>query len=170
MEQYVGEIRMFAGNYAPTGWALCNGQIISIAENELLFALIGTIYGGDGQTTFALPDLRGRVPVHTGQNPQTQTVYNLGAKGGVETVQLTSSQLAAHTHTVKASATLTTNVPTGALWAKGGANRFSTVAPDGTMNATLVSSIGGNQPHDNMMPYVPINFIIAVEGLFPSQP
>ncbi|MEK5232998.1 tail fiber protein [Lysinibacillus sp. FSL K6-0232] len=148
MEPYVGEIRMFAGNYAPEGWALCNGQIMSIAENELLYSLIGTTYGGNGQTTFALPNFQSRVVVHQGQNPTTSTNFVMGQAGGVETVTVTSAQLPAHTHQVTASSLDgTTPSPENAVWAKG--IQYSTQPPTGTMNPTSVSSAGGNTPHNN---------------------
>ncbi len=170
MEQYIGEIRIFGGNYAPSGWALCNGQLLNIVEHEILFSLIGTTYGGDGQTTFALPDLRGRLALHMGPNPTTGTQYNLGQKGGTETVTLTSNQLPAHTHAVSAqSAAGTTNSPTNAFWATSGAMQYSTQAPNGTMNPQAVSIVGGDQYHENMMPYLPMNYIISLEGLWPQQ-
>ncbi len=169
MESFVGEIRIFAGNFAPTGWALCNGSLLSIAENDLLFALIGTTYGGDGQTTFALPDLRGRIPVHMGQNPSTGTTYNLGQKAGTETVTLTANQLPAHTHlaqAVEADGTATT--PEAGVWAEG-ADIYTTDSPNTSMASSLVASEGGNQPHDNVMPFQVVNFIISLYGLYPSQ-
>ncbi|MCT6923030.1 tail fiber protein [Metasolibacillus sp.] len=171
-ESYVGEIRMFAGNYAPKDWALCNGQLLSIAENEILFALIGTTYGGDGQTTFGLPDLRGRVPIHI--NPQ----YSLGAVGGTETVTLTTSQMPNHTHIAQATTAVgNTASPDNMLWATtSGYSNYSN-DKDGAghpltpvaMNANASSSVGGNQPHNNMMPTVAISFIISLYGVFPSQ-
>lgn len=171
MDQYLGEIRMFAGNFAPVGWALCNGSLLSIAQYDALFALIGTTYGGNGQTTFALPDLRGRIPIHMGQNPSTGTTYNLGQAGGVETVTLTSQQMPAHTHQVYATtADGTQSSPANGLWAKSALNEYSTAtAPVTAMAANAVVPVGGNQPHDNIMPYQCINFIIATEGLWPPQ-
>ncbi|HZG13948.1 MAG TPA: tail fiber protein [Candidatus Bathyarchaeia archaeon] len=168
MESYLGEIRMFAGNYAPEGWALCNGQILSIAENEPLFILLGTTYGGDGETTFALPDLRGRIPIHLGVNPKTGTNYSLGQMGGTETVTLTTDQLPVHTHVPLAASVGTAVSPGGAYWA-GNLSIYSTDAPDGQMDAALIGSTGGGQPHDNMMPYATVNFIISLYGIFPSQ-
>lgn len=166
-ESYLGEIRMFAGNFAPNGWALCNGQLLSIAENEALFALLGTSYGGDGQTTFALPDLQGRVAVHPSTN------YPRASKSGTETVTLTLNQLPAHTHVANAnSAISTSSSPVNSLW---GANQISSFS-DGAgstpvqMNAQLLTAVGGNQPHDNMMPSVSISFIISLYGVFPPQP
>lgn len=171
MEQYIGEIRMFAGSFAPVGWAMCDGSLLPISQFDALFALIGTTYGGDGQTTFALPDLRGRVPIHQGQNPSTQTTYVLGQRAGVETVTLTSQQMPVHTHQVFAtSADGTQSGPSNGIWAKSSLNEFSTAtAPAAAMAANAVMSVGGNLPHENMMPYQCINFIIATEGVWPQQ-
>ncbi|WP_153979647.1 phage tail protein [Paenibacillus xylanilyticus] len=167
-EAYLGEIRMFAGNFAPRGWALCNGQIVSIAENEALFALLGTTYGGDGQTTFALPDLQGRVAVHP------STTYTRGQKSGNETVTLVSNQLPAHTHSVyTASDTSTiTSTPSNATWFNSPRKIYYTTdkATTVNMNTASVSTVGGNQAHDNMMPSTVISFIISLEGWFPPQP
>lgn len=171
-DQYVGEIRMFAGNFAPLGWAFCDGSLLSISEYELLFTVLGTTYGGDGQTTFALPDLRGRVPVHMGTNPQTGTRFVQGQKAGVETVTLLSNQLPAHSHTVFAQTsteTVQTGSPANATWAPSDFNRFSTNPPDGTMSPSTITYQGGSQPHDNMMPFLTVSFIIATEGIYPSQ-
>ncbi|MFJ7732881.1 phage tail protein [Lysinibacillus sp. NPDC097231] len=168
MEAYVGEIRMFAGNYAPEGWALCNGQLLSIAENEMLFSLIGTTYGGDGQATFALPNFQSRVVVHQGQNPTTGTNFVIGKMGGVESVNLISAQLPAHTHQVKASSFEgTTTSPENAVWAKD--IQYSTQPPNSTMNAAIVSSAGGNIPHNNVMPFLTISYIIALFGMYPME-
>lgn len=168
MDQYVGEIRLFAGDYAPEGWALCNGQLLSIFENEVLFSLIGTTYGGDGQTTFALPNFQGRVVVHQGQNPMTGTTFVNGQMGGTESVTLISSQLPAHTHQVKASSLDgTTNSPENAVWAKD--IQYSTQPPNGTMNPAVVSSVGGNAPHNNVMPFLTISYIIALYGIYPTE-
>ncbi|WP_284638160.1 phage tail protein [Paenibacillus silviterrae] len=166
-ESYLGEIRMFAGNFAPQGWALCNGQLMSIAENEALFALLGTTYGGDGQTTFALPDLRGRLPIH----PSTD--YALGSQGGTETVTLLSNQLPVHTHTANASTAEATDVsPTNDVWAATIKAHYSngTGQTPAAMNAGAIESIGGGQAHDNMMPTLTISFIISLYGVFPPQP
>lgn len=163
-ESYLGEIRMFAGNFAPQGWALCNGQLLSIAENEALFALLGTTYGGDGQTTFGLPDLQGRVPVHP--SPQ----YARGAKGGTETVTLTANQLPQHTHIANANNTVATgDTPVNSVWGK---TLFYMYASGATqnMNSQLLSPVGGGQPHANMMPTTTVSFIISLYGVFPPQP
>ncbi|GIO56673.1 MULTISPECIES: phage tail protein [Paenibacillus] len=169
-DQYVGEIRMFAGNYPPVGWAFCDGTTLPINGYEALYSLIGTTYGGDGQTNFKLPDLRGRLPVHMGKNPQTQTTYNLGQQGGTEKVTLTEGQLPQHTHMLNAqSAPGTLSNPSNAFWAKGSLKQYSTAEPDSAMNAAAISSEGGGQPHNNMMPFLTVSFIIATEGLYPSQ-
>lgn len=171
-ESYLGEIRMFAGNFAPQDWAFCNGQLLNISENEALFVLLGTTYGGDGQTTFKLPDLRGRVPIHV--SPQ----YSLGNAGGTEMVVLTTNQIPNHTHPVQAvTATGNTPSPSNMLWA--GTSGYSNYSndkdgaenplPQVPMNATTIASVGGSQPHDNMMPSVTISFIISLNGIFPSQ-
>ncbi|SDM31614.1 Microcystin-dependent protein [Paenibacillus sp. OK060] len=167
-EAYLGEIRMFAGNFAPRGWALCNGQIVSIAENEALFVLLGTTYGGDGQNTFALPDLQGRVAVHP--NP----TFIRGQKAGNEAVTLVSNQLPVHTHSVYTASDSSTNTstPTNATWSNSPRKIYYTSDKPTTvnMNTAAVSSVGGNQAHDNMMPSTVISFIICLEGIFPSQP
>lgn len=170
MDPYIGEIRMFAGNFAPVGWAFCQGQILSISEYDALFALLGTTYGGDGQTTFALPDLRGRIPLHAGQNPATGSTYALGQMSGTETVTLTAQQIPAHTHTVQAVAgTGDQASPANGLWATSSLNEYSNQGANAAMAANAVFAAGGSQPHDNMMPYQCINFIIATEGLWPPQ-
>ncbi|GFN33781.1 phage tail protein [Paenibacillus xylaniclasticus] len=170
MEPYIGEIRMFAGNFAPSGWHICDGSILPISENEALFSLIGTTYGGDGQTTFALPDLRGRVPVGQGMNSATGTTYTLGQKAGTETVTLTSNELPAHIHGVVASSAVTTSHPQGAVWGTGDTVQYVAPSTSGApMLASAVSVAGGGQPHDNMMPYLPIGYIIALEGIYPTQ-
>ncbi|MGE5704362.1 MAG: phage tail protein [Clostridia bacterium] len=165
-ESYLGEIRMFAGNFAPQGWALCNGQVISISENEALFALLGTTYGGDGQTTFALPDLQGRIPVHP------STAYTRGSKGGTETVTLVQNQLPIHTHIPNVNSTVSQgDTPVNSVWGKTSAQPiYSTSGTTTPMNAQLLSPVGGNQPHDNMMPTTTISFIISLYGVFPPQP
>lgn len=166
MESYLGEIRIFAGNYAPQGWALCDGRLMSIAENEALFALLGTTYGGDGQTTFGLPDLRGRIPIHP------SATHVRGSKGGTETVTLTSAQLPMHTHAAQASNSTTGNVtsPTNARWAGGQAYSDGVNQTPVAMNSQAVSTVGGNQAHDNMMPSLTVSFIISLYGVFPPQP
>jgi len=163
---YVGEIRMFAGNFAPAGWALCQGQLLPISENETLFNLIGTTYGGDGQSTFALPNLASRLPVHQGQS------FVIGEAGGVETVTLTTSQIPAHGHVPQAfNSTGNQSSPTNGVWASSSpATQFSTENPPSVqMAASVIGATGGSQPHDNMVPYLCINFIISLFGVFPSQ-
>lgn len=162
---YVGEIRMFAGNFAPVGWAFCDGSLIPISENDTLFTLIGTTYGGDGVSTFALPDLRGRVPVHPGTNFPAP-----GSSGGSETVTLTSSQIPLHTHVPQALAEAgDQSSPFDGVWAAaGGVALYSTAAPSSAMDPGAFSNSGGSQPHDNLMPFLAINFILSLFGIFPS--
>ena len=169
-QPYVGEIRIFAGNFAPAGWSFCDGSLLSIAANPTLFQLIGTTYGGDGTTTYALPDLRGRVSVGVGQGSQTSN-YTIGEQIGVETVTLTTSQLAVHTHEFNPGASPgaeTTNRPDNAYPAIGGyyATTPNSASP---MPAATVSSVGGGQAHDNMGPFLTLSFIISLFGIFPSQ-
>jgi microcystin-dependent protein len=160
---YVGEIRMFAGNFAPAGWALCQGQILAISENDVLFTLIGTTYGGDGQTTFALPDLQSRVPVHVGPG------FVQGQTAGVESVTLTTSQIPAHSHVPLCNSGAGTNAsPQNDVWAALDSNIYSDVAPSVIMAPSALGSTGGSQPHDNMVPLLVINFIISLFGVFPS--
>ncbi|MGQ2980998.1 MAG: phage tail protein [Polaromonas sp.] len=161
---YVGEIRLFAGNYAPLGWQFCNGQLLSIADYDVLFTLIGTTYGGDGQQTFAVPDLRGRVPMHQGQG------YTLGQMGGTETVTLLSAQLPAHTHTLRASTLAATgSTPGSAMLAATSIASYDTGAATTPMAASGVGVSGGSQPHDNMAPTLAVNYIISLFGIFPPQ-
>ncbi|WP_135556021.1 phage tail protein [Paenibacillus cymbidii] len=169
-DQYLGEIRMFSGNYAPQGWALCNGQLLPINQNEALYALLGTTYGGDGRSTFGLPDLQGRVPVHMGKNPVTGTAYPLGQKAGTETVTLEQSMLPAHTHPVGAQQLAGNSTsPANNIWATSTNKVYADTAPNGQMDPATISSIGGNQPHNNMMPFSTVTFIIALQGNYPSQ-
>jgi microcystin-dependent protein len=168
-DAYIGEIRMFTGNYAPEGWAFCHGQTLSVSEYEALFSLIGNRFGGDGVSSFALPDLRGRVPIHMGTSPATGTSYLLGANGGAESVTLTANQLPSHTHMAQVQTSGETSPePTGHVWAKG-INQFSTSTPNGTMNPDNLIATGGGQAHDNMMPFLTVNFIISLYGMYPSQ-
>ncbi|AQR74746.1 phage tail protein [Sphingomonas sp. LM7] len=163
-QPYVGEIRMFAGNFPPAGWMFCEGQLIPISENETLFQLIGTTYGGDGQDTFALPDLRGRVPVHQGSG------FILAQTGGTEQVTLTTQQLPAHTHPMLASTnTASSPTPTNLVIGKSTqVDAFINSQPTDPLSATALSSIGGSQPHENMQPYLCVDFIISLFGIFPS--
>ena len=166
---YVGEIRLFAGNFAPVGWMFCQGQTLAIAENDVLFNLIGTTYGGDGQQTFMLPDLRGRLPVHQGQGPGLSP-RALGEKAGTETVRLLTSQLPSHSHAMHAStASASGTTPGGALLAATSAPSYDPGAAATAMAAGAVSSAGGGLPHDNMAPTLVVNYIISLFGVYPSQ-
>jgi microcystin-dependent protein len=160
-DPYIGEIRLFAGNFAPVGWLLCQGQLLPISQFDALFNLIGTTYGGDGQTTFALPNLQSRMPVHQGSG------YVLGQTGGVETVTLNNNQLPVHTHQPVAAAVAASQSPSSAYWATYADNWYSSLAPVVPMAANALSVAGGNQPHENMSPYQVINFILATEGIYP---
>lgn len=167
-QPYVGEIRMFAGNFAPAGWEFCSGQLLPIAENETLFNLIGTTYGGDGQSTFALPDLRGRLPLHFGGS------FTLAETGGVETVTLTVSQIPTHNHVLLATANPATGAAPSASVAPAVAQAatitpYGADAPTTTLSPQTLNSVGGSQPHNNFQPYLCINFIISLFGIFPSQ-
>lgn len=165
---YVGEIRMFAGNFAPAGWELCQGQLLPISENDTLFNLIGTTYGGDGQETFGLPNLAGRVPVHIGTNQGV--THQLGEMAGVEMVTVTTNQMPMHTHAMLASMDIPTgSSPAGNVTGQA-ANKLYRV-PGGTvsMHAGSVTPAGGSQPHENMQQYVCVNYIISLYGIFPSQ-
>jgi microcystin-dependent protein len=166
-QPYVGEIRMFAGNFAPAGWMFCEGQLLPISEYETLFNLIGTTYGGDGQSTFALPDLRGRIPIHFGNG------FTLAETGGAETITLTVSQIPAHSHAFLATSNTTASTsPTSNL---GGVSNVFGVFPYGTdaprlnLAPSSISPVGGSQPHDNFQPYLCVDFIISLFGIFPSQ-
>ena len=166
---YVGEIRIFAGSFAPAGWAFCDGQLLPISENDVLFNLIGTTYGGDGQSTFALPDLRGRVPVHMGTGSDGIT-YQIGEKAGVETVTLSTQQIPAHNHAFLASlgAPSSTDPTNGVIAQSGQIHMFTEDVANKQMNASSLSPAGGNQPHDNLQPFLCVNFILSLFGVFPS--
>lgn len=166
----IGEIRLFAGNFAPRGWAFCDGQVLSIAQNTALFSILGTTYGGNGQTTFALPDLRGRASIGPRQGPGLSS-YALGEPGGQETVTLTTTQIPAHNHTLNVNNGVgTTTSPVNAVPAVS-ASRDSEYAStaNATMATTAIGNAGGSQPHENRQPYLAINYIIALVGLFPSR-
>jgi microcystin-dependent protein len=167
-QPYIGEIRMFAGNFYPAGWMFCDGQLLAISENDTLFSLIGTTYGGDGQSTFGLPDLRGRIPVHQGTN--AGTTFALAQMAGTETVTLTTNQIALHNHRVLAAAADGQAItPTANLLANSGnVKPYINEAPDGPMNANAIGGAGGSQPHLNQQPFLCINFIISLFGIFPS--
>ncbi|WP_331073337.1 phage tail protein [Longimicrobium sp.] len=171
-QPYVGEIRMFAGNFAPAGWMFCEGQPLPISENEVLFQLIGTTYGGDGQETFNLPNLASRLPMHMGPGPDG-TTYQIGEMAGTEQETLTVQQIPNHTHTLFGTGALATqNSPTNnVLAATNGATLFpyGTDEPTTTLNAASVGPQGGSQPHENTQPFLCLNFIISLFGIFPSQ-
>ncbi len=174
-EPFLGEIRMFAGNFAPRGWALCNGQLLAISQNTALFSLLGTNYGGDGRTTFGLPNLQGRAPLHPGDGPGL-TSRQLGELGGEETVNLTPAQIPAHTHNfLCSSATGDQSTPVGNVCAVGAGQRgqaFYADAPGASppaLNAGALSSTGGGAAHNNLPPYLAVNFIIALQGIFPPR-
>jgi microcystin-dependent protein len=162
---FLGEIRMTSFNFAPKGWAQCNGQFLPINQNQALFSLLGTQYGGNGQTTFALPDLRGRAPIHWGGS-----ISFPGEQGGQEFHTVTLSEMPAHTHTVPASnLPATLGDPTGTVWGSAvGEARFASV-PNGSMAPGAASNVGGSQPHENRQPFAVLQFIIALQGIFPSQ-
>lgn len=170
-EPFVGEIRMFAGNFAPRGWAFCDGQLLAVSQNDALFSLFGTIYGGDGRTTFGLPDCRGRIPVHQGQGPGLGD-YRLGSKGGAEAVTLTTAQLPLHNHPLQVSTATGPetnpggNVLAGSTLLEGFADETPTVA---MASQALPTTTGGSRPHQNLQPFLAVNFIVALFGIYPSR-
>jgi microcystin-dependent protein len=162
-QPYVGEIRMFAGNFGPNGWMFCEGQLLPISENETLFQLIGTTYGGDGESTFALPDLRGRIPIHQGNE------FILAETGGAEQVTLTVNQIPAHSHPLLASSQAATERnPAGAVLAQALSQIYINDTPGTNLSANAVGPVGGSQPHENFQPYLCIDYIISLFGIFPS--
>ncbi len=163
-QPYVGEIRMFAGNFAPVGWMFCEGQLLPISENETLFQLIGTTYGGDGESTFALPDMRGRLPIHQGNG------FILAETGGAEEITLTTNQIPAHTHPMVANSQLASeSAPGGGLLAQSQTvDAYVTGPPFVALNPQACSAVGGSQPHTNFQPYLCVDFIISLFGIFPS--
>jgi len=172
-DPWLGEIALVAFNFAPQGWAFCNGQLLSIAQNTALFSLLGTTYGGDGQTTFALPNLQSRVPIHFGQGTGLSP-YLLGATGGVETVTLQTTQIPAHTHSFTPQATTaggSATSPAGAFWAESGSG--DTIYQGGTSNTQMapqtLGNTGGGQTHENRQPFLALNYVIALVGIFPSR-
>jgi len=166
---FLGEVRWFAGNFAPRGWALCDGQLLPIAENTALFSLLGTIYGGDGRTTFALPDMRGRGMVHEGSGPGL-TTRRLGEKSGAEDVILTANQMPSHKHTLRGDSSGGDSVlPNDRVISKVGRLRIFDNAPDTDMGASSIASTGGGQSHNNMQPNIALTCIIATQGLYPSR-
>ena len=167
---FVGQIQIVAFNFAPTGWAECNGQILPISQNTALFSLLGTFYGGDGKSTFALPDLRGRVPIGAGQGPGL-TERDLGEAGGEEQVTLTIAEMPAHTHPISGDSGIgNASTPAGNIWAAQSRLAIdSSAAVNAPMNGNSVSVAGGNLPHDNHAPYLTLNYIIALEGVYPPR-
>jgi microcystin-dependent protein len=168
---FIGEIRMFGGTFAPAGWAMCQGQLMAISQNDALFTLIGTTYGGDGQETFGIPDLQGRAPVHMGQGPGISQTYQLGEKAGVESVTLTINQIPIHNHALLASTALANSAdPTNQLYAQ--STQILVYTQDVATKffaPTSMQPSGGSQPHDNMQPFLVITFILSLFGVFPSQ-
>lgn len=161
-QAFIGEIRLFAGNFAPVGWAFCDGSLVLIADNEPLFNLIGTTYGGDGTNNFALPDLRGRIPLHMGAG------FAQGELAGVESVTLTINQIPSHSHVPLASTNTGSQAnPINGVWAASSGGQYSDVAPALPMDPGALGLTGGSQPHDNMPPFLVVSFIIALEGIFP---
>ena len=171
-EPFVGEIRMFAGNFAPRGWAFCDGQLLAVSQNDALFSLLGTIYGGDGRTTFGLPDMRGRIPIHAGSGPGLSP-RRLGAKFGTEKETLTVNQLPSHNHTpVKASSDIANQTTPAGNHVPAQAGTFDLYhdqTPVVSMNTEAVSKVGGSRSHTNMMPFLCVHFIIALVGIYPSR-
>lgn len=163
-DPFLGEIKIVGFNYAPRNWAECNGQFLPINQNQALFSLFGTMYGGNGQTTFALPDFRGRVPIHIGNG------FVQGQASGQETHTVTQQEMPAHTHLPQAtSSQSTTNLPTGNLLASINAPQYNAVTQQTTLGPSTVTNVGGSQPHENRQPYLVLNFIVCLIGIFPSQ-
>ncbi|MEM1204440.1 MAG: tail fiber protein [Acidobacteriota bacterium] len=169
-EPFVGEVRMFAGNFAPRGWAFCDGQLLAVSQNDALFSLLGTIYGGDGRTTFGLPDLRGRIPIHAGSGPGLSP-RRLGAKGGAENVTLTVNQLPSHTHPFHGSqGNGLLPDPAGNVVAGSAVlEPYEEETPMQAMASTAITPVGGSRSHTNLMPFLCINYIIALFGIYPSR-
>jgi microcystin-dependent protein len=161
-DPYLGEIRVFPFGFAPRGWALCNGQILPINQNQALFSLLGIAFGGDGRTTFALPDLQGRVPMHE------SSTQSIGISAGEESHTLTQVEMPSHTHSVWARPTANTGFPEDAVWAASTETAFA-ASPNATMSPNAVATAGGNQPHENRPPYLVVGFAMAIEGIFPSR-
>jgi microcystin-dependent protein len=171
MTPFIGQIRIFAGNFAPLGWNFCDGSLLSIEENEALYTLLGTTYGGDGVSTFGLPDLRGRTPIHQSFGPDSQT-YVIGAQLGAETETLTQNELPAHTHTFTASSAVanTPNPSNNYLAQSSQVSAFFGDNPSVAMQNNSLAPVGGSQPHENRMPFLTTSFIIALEGIYPQRP
>jgi microcystin-dependent protein len=168
-DPFIGEIRMFGGNFAPAGWAFCNGQLMPISENDALFALIGTTYGGDGQQTFGLPDLQGRLPMHMGTGPGL-SLRTIGEQGGVESVTLTVNQIPIHSHAPLAvSGNGNQATRQNGVWAGVTTSIYTSNPPNLPFNPNLGGNTGGSQPHENLMPFLAVSFIISLFGIFPTQ-
>ena len=169
-EPFVGEIRMFAGNFAPRGWAFCDGQLLAVSQNDALFSLLGTIYGGDGRTTFGLPDLRGRIPIHAGHGPGLSE-RRLGAKGGEEKVTLTVNQMPSHGHPLHATSTTANSLQPGSNLLATAMSQvyFNNLLGPQTLDASSISQVGGSRSHTNLMPFLCVHFIIALVGIYPSR-
>ena len=171
-ESFIGEIRMFAGNFAPSGWALCDGQLLSVSQHDALFSLLGTSYGGDGRTTFALPDMRGRIPIHAGSGPGLSP-RSLGTAGGSEQETITIGQLPSHGHPLQTIDETATEIsPENRMLGRttaGAAAAYTGVLTPQAMNSESISYAGDDQPHTNLMPYLCIHFIIALTGIYPSR-
>jgi len=169
-EPFVGEIRMFAGNFAPRGWAFCDGQLLAVSQNDALFSLLGTIYGGDGRTTFGLPDTRGRIPIHAGHGPGLSE-RRLGSKGGAEKVTLTVNQLPSHTHPLQGSSEpATTPNPQDEVLGETITDRvYRADSADVNMANSSITNTGGSRSHTNLMPFLCVHFIIALVGIYPSR-
>lgn len=169
-EPFVGEIRMFAGNFAPRGWAFCDGQLLAVSQNDALFSLFGTIYGGDGRTTFGLPDLRGRIPIHAGTGPGLSP-RRLGSKGGAEQETLTVNQMPSHSHDLIADTQPATAAsPIGHTVAQGqGVNFYREEDQALSLSNTMITATGGSRAHTNLMPTLCVNFIVALFGIYPSR-
>jgi microcystin-dependent protein len=170
MDPFIAEIRIFPFNFAPKGWAFCDGQLLPLSQNTALFSLLGTTYGGDGKSNFALPDMQGNAPMHPGQGPGL-SLHDLGETGGSETVSLLESEIPSHSHAVNASAADgTTGSPAGQLVANGvGVNMYTTTSTPTTLNPNVVAPAGGDQPHNDMQPYLTLNFCIALQGVYPPR-
>ena len=166
-DPFIAEVKIFAGNFAPRGWAFCNGQLLPIAQNTALFSLIGTTFGGDGRTTTALPNLQGKTPMHPGRGPGL-TSRRLGEQGGVKTVTLTEEQIASHSHTMNAFDGVDVSEPSTG-YGPGSANMYNDVGEGVKMASNTLANAGDGQPHNNLQPYLTMNFIIALVGIYPSR-
>jgi microcystin-dependent protein len=168
-DPFIGQLMLFAGNFAPQGWALCDGQLLAISQNQALFSILGTTYGGNGTTNFALPDLRGRAPIHMGQGPGLSN-YVEGEVGGSEGVTLTVGEMPSHNHLVRAEGgDGNTSSPSGSIPSKTTSSNYSNAAPSVQMNPGMIDAAGGNQPHENRAPFLVLNWCIALIGIFPSR-